>query len=358
MDRRSALKNAGILGVLAAGTAPAVHAQAAIRWRLASSFPKSLDTIYVAAETMSKYISESTDGNLTLQVFPAGALVPGLEAADAVAAGTVEACHTAPYYFWGKDPTWALGCTVPFGPNVRQMNAWLYHGGGIDLLNEFYHKQKLHYLPCGNTGVQRGGWYRKEIKSAEDLKGLKMRIGGFAGKVIEKLGVVISRLRKAGDDTVQIARAETVLNQGDLLVAVGTAKATADGSASASSKLFALAYAQAVVTAVVEVGAVTITADGAIKINTRKPSFNLGYGGDIAAEHDHVVPGERSDGFDRDGDGEQQGLPHAAHGGGVPLALGSTQVGGLAADRRLPRHRVVGVYPCASGRCRRGRVLL
>ena len=102
----------------------------------------------------------------------------------------MEATHTASYYFWGKDPTYALGTTVPFGLNYRQMNAWLYYGGGIDMLNEFYATQNLYYLPCGNTGVQMGGWYRKEIASVADLQGLKMRIGGFAGKIIEKLGVV------------------------------------------------------------------------------------------------------------------------------------------------------------------------
>ena len=131
MDRRSFLTKASVGGVAAAGAsvlaAPALaQAMPKITWRVTSSFPKSLDTIYGAAETMAKYVSESTDGNLTLQVFPAGELVPGLEAADAVTAGTVEACHTASYYFWGKDPTWALGTTVPFGMNYRQMNAWLY----------------------------------------------------------------------------------------------------------------------------------------------------------------------------------------------------------------------------------------
>lgn len=195
MDRRSFLTKATVGGVAAAGAtvlaAPAL-AQAApkITWRLTSSFPKSLDTIFGAAETMAKYVSEATDGGLTLQVFPAGELVPGLEAADAVSSGTVEACHTASYYFWGKDPTYALGCATPFSFNVRQMNAWLYYGGGIDLLNEFYATQNLYSMPCGNTGVQMGGWYRKEIASVADLQGLKMRIGGFAGKIIEKLGVV------------------------------------------------------------------------------------------------------------------------------------------------------------------------
>ena len=203
MDRRSFLTKAAVGGVGAAAAtalaAPALaQTQPKITWRVTSSFPKSLDTIFGAAETMSKYVSEATDGNFTLQVFPAGELVPGLESADAVSAGTVEATHTASYYFWGKDPTFALGTTVPFGLNYRQMNAWLYYGGGIDMMNEFFATQNLYYLPCGNTGVQMGGWYRKEINSVADLQGLKMRIGGFAGKIIEKLGVVPQQI--AGGD--------------------------------------------------------------------------------------------------------------------------------------------------------------
>jgi len=191
VKRRNFLTTAAIGAAASAVAAPAIAQSAPkVTWRVTSSFPKSLDTIYGAAETMAKYVSEVTDGNFTLQVFPAGELVPGLEAADAVSSGTVEACHTASYYFWGKDPTYALGCAVPFGLNYRQMNAWLYHGDGIGQLNEFYATQNLVSFPCGNTGVQMGGWYRKEIKSLADLQGLKMRIGGFAGKVIEKLGVV------------------------------------------------------------------------------------------------------------------------------------------------------------------------
>ena len=203
MDRRSFLTKATVGGVAAAGAAalaaPAI-AQAApkITWRVTSSFPKALDTIFGAAETMSKYVSEATDGNFTLQVFPAGELVPGLEAADAVSAGTVEACHTVPYYFWGKDPTYALGAAIPFGMNARQTFAWFYHGGGIDMMNEFYATQNLIAFPAGDTGVQMAGWYRKEITSVADLQGLKMRIGGFAGKVIEKLGVVPQQI--AGGD--------------------------------------------------------------------------------------------------------------------------------------------------------------
>ncbi len=195
MDRRSFITKAALGGTAAAGAsllaAPAIaQTVPKITWRVTSSFPKALDTIFGAAETMSKFVSEATDGNFTIQVFPAGELVPGLEAADAVSSGTVEACHTVPYYFWGKNPTYALGAAVPFGLNARMMNAWWYYGGGIDMMNEFYATQNLIAFPAGNTGVQMAGWYRKEINSLADLQGLKMRIGGFAGKVIEKLGVV------------------------------------------------------------------------------------------------------------------------------------------------------------------------
>jgi TRAP-type mannitol/chloroaromatic compound transport system substrate-binding protein len=203
MDRRSFLTKGAVGGVGAVAAtalaAPAL-AQAApkVTWRVTSGFPKSLDTIYGAAETMAKYVSEATDGNFTMQVFPAGELVPGLEAAEAAATASVEAAHTAAYYDWGKDPTNALGTTVPFGLNYRQMNAWLYHGGGIDMLNEFYATRNLYYIPCGNTGVQMGGWFRKEITSLADLQGLKMRIGGFGGSIIAKLGVVPQQI--AGGD--------------------------------------------------------------------------------------------------------------------------------------------------------------
>ncbi|MEI5681157.1 TRAP transporter substrate-binding protein [Mesorhizobium sp. CGMCC 1.15528] len=203
MDRRSFISKAGLAsaGAVAATTlaAPAIaQSNPKVTWRLASSFPKSLDTIYGGAEVLSKYLSEATDGNFTIQPFAAGELVPGLQAADATSAGTVEACHTVAYYYWGKDPTWALGAAVPFSLNARGINAWHYHGGGIDLFNEFLGTQGLFGLPGGNTGVQMGGWFRKEINSVEDLKGLKFRVGGFAGKVLEKLGVVPQQL--AGGD--------------------------------------------------------------------------------------------------------------------------------------------------------------
>ncbi len=203
MDRRSFIKKVSVGGAAAAAAsvlaAPAIaQSSPKITWRLTSSVPKSRDTIYGGAEVFAKMLSEATDGNFAVQVFAAGELVPGLQAADATTAGTVEACHTVSYYYWGKDPAWALGAAVPFALNARGQNAWQYHGGGIDLMNEFFGTQGLVGFPGGNTGVQMGGWFRKEINTVADLQGLKMRIGGFAGKVVERLGVIPQQI--AGGD--------------------------------------------------------------------------------------------------------------------------------------------------------------
>ena len=195
MQRRKFLTSAG--ATLAAGAAAIptlTQAQTAalptIKWRLTSSFPKSLDTIFGAAEVISKRVSAATGGKFAIQVFAAGEIVPGLQAMDAVKDGTVECCHTAPYYYFGKDPTFAFACALPFGMNARQQNAWMYHGGGMELMRDFLKDYNIINFPAGNTGAQMGGWFRKEIKTVADLKGLKMRIGGFAGRVMSKLGVV------------------------------------------------------------------------------------------------------------------------------------------------------------------------
>jgi TRAP-type mannitol/chloroaromatic compound transport system substrate-binding protein len=190
MDRRSLIKNAGIAGVLAAGVAPAVHAQAAIRWRLASSFPKSLDTIFGAADVFATKVKAMSGGKFEITTHAAGELMPAFGVVDGVQQGTVEVAHTAPYYFFGKDECFALGCAIPFGLNSRQMTAWMYEGNGLKLMREFYAKYNMISFPGGNTGAQMGGWYRKEIKTVKDIKGLKMRIGGFAGKVLERMGGV------------------------------------------------------------------------------------------------------------------------------------------------------------------------
>ena len=191
MERRSFIRQTGLAGVLAAGAAPAVvHAQANIRWRLASSFPKSLDTIFGAAEVFAKKVSDMTGGKFQISTHAAGELMPAFGVVDGVQGGTVEVAHTAPYYFFGKDETFAIGCAIPFGLNSRQMTAWVFEGNGLKLMREFYAKYNIISFPGGNTGAQMGGWYRKEIKTLDDIKGLKMRIGGFAGKVLERMGAV------------------------------------------------------------------------------------------------------------------------------------------------------------------------
>lgn len=199
MDRRSLIKNAGIAGVLAAGIAPAVHAQAAVRWRLASSFPKSLDTIFGSAEMFSKTVRALSGGKFEVSIHAAGELMPAFGVVDGIQNGTIEMAQTAPYYFTGKDSIFAFGCAVPFGLTARQMDSWMEHGNGRKLMDEFYAKYNILSMSAGNTTTQMGGWYRKEIKSVADLKGLKMRMGGgLFGEAMAKLGVVAQNM-PAGD---------------------------------------------------------------------------------------------------------------------------------------------------------------
>jgi TRAP-type mannitol/chloroaromatic compound transport system substrate-binding protein len=202
MKRREFLKAAGLTGAATAATAVAMPAIAQsmpeLKWRCTSSFPKSLDTIYGAAEIFAKAVAELTDNKFQIQVFAAGEIVPGLNAADAVTNATVEMCHTASYYYVGKDPTYAFATAVPFGLNSRMQNAWMAFGGGMELMNEFYKKANIYGIPCGNTGCQMGGWFRKEIKEPSDFNGLKFRIGGYAGRVLQKLGCVPQQI--AGGD--------------------------------------------------------------------------------------------------------------------------------------------------------------
>ncbi len=209
MKRRKFLQVAGGAVAASAVAAPAIAQSAPeIKWRLTSSFPKALDTIYGAAEILAKSVSDATDGKFQIQVFAAGEIAPGLQALDVVSNGTVEMCHTACYYYVGKDPTFAFGTAVPFGLNQRMMDAWCMHGGGNDLLNGFFAKHNAYGLMAGNTGAQMGGWYRKEIKTVEDLKGLKMRIGGFAGQALSKLGVVPQQI--AGGEIYQALERGTI----------------------------------------------------------------------------------------------------------------------------------------------------
>ena len=191
MERRTFLKSAG--AGIAAGTvaAPAIaQGTPEIKWRMASSLPKSLDTAFGTAEVIARRVAAATGGRFQIQVFAAGEIVPGPGVVDAVKDGTVPVGHSVGYYFVGKDPTFAFDTGLPFGLNARQHTGWMYEGGGLPLLREFFKDYNIHNIPCGNTGAQMGGWYRKEIKTVEDLKGLKFRIGGIAGQVLQKLGVV------------------------------------------------------------------------------------------------------------------------------------------------------------------------
>ncbi|MSP51165.1 MAG: ABC transporter substrate-binding protein [Alphaproteobacteria bacterium] len=196
MDRRKFLKSAGIGAAAATAVAAPAIAQTApeVKWRLASSFPKALDTIFGAAEVMAKRVASLTDNKFQIRVFAGGEIVPAFQVLDAVQNATIEMGHTASYYYIGKDPTFAFDTAVPFGLNCRQMNAWMLNGGGLQLLREFFKEYNVYNIPCGNTGVQMGGWFRKEIKTVEDLKGLKFRVGGFAGQVLAKLGVVAQQI--------------------------------------------------------------------------------------------------------------------------------------------------------------------
>jgi TRAP-type mannitol/chloroaromatic compound transport system substrate-binding protein len=164
MKRREFLKASGVGLAASAVAAPAVaQSMPELKWRLTSSFPKSLDTIYGASEAFSKAVAEATDNRFQIQVFAGGEIVPGLQALDAASNGTVEMCHTASYYYFSKDPTFAFGTAIPFGMNQRMMDAWMFYGGGEALMNEFYQKFNVIGFPAGNTGAQMGGWFRKEI---------------------------------------------------------------------------------------------------------------------------------------------------------------------------------------------------
>ena len=205
MERRSFFKHAAASTVaLAAAPATLLAEEAAkaaassdlptVSWRLTSSFPKSLDTIFGASDVLAAALAKITGGKFTVKVFAAGEIVPGLQVLDAIQNGTVEAGHTASYYYFGKNPALAFDCAVPFGLTSRQQTAWMLHGNGMKLMRELFAEYNVVNFMGGNTGVQMGGWFNKEINTVKDLEGLKFRVGGFAGRVLSKLGVVPQQL--------------------------------------------------------------------------------------------------------------------------------------------------------------------
>src|SRR5438477_9214032 len=189
MKRRDFLKVTGAGLAASAVAAPAIaQSNPEIKWRLAASWPKALDTLYGGCEFFCKRVADVTDNKFQIQPFAAGEIVPGLQVLDAVSNGTVEMGNTALYYYWGKDPAFTFGTSLPFGLNTRAHIAWLRFGGGTEMLNDLLKESTCVGVPTGSTGAQMGGWFRKEIKSMEDFKGLKFRVGGFAGTIIAKVG--------------------------------------------------------------------------------------------------------------------------------------------------------------------------
>lgn len=172
----------------------AVQGEPSVKWRMPSSFTKGLDVLYNNSEHFCQRLRELTGGRFDIRVFPAGEIVPALQVLDAVQQGTVEMTHTCSYYYVGKDKTFGFGTTMPFGMNARQMNAWLLLGGGQALLDEFYAGYGIVSFPVGSTGVQMGGWWRRPIAGLADLKGVKMRIPGMGGMIMERLGVLPQQL--------------------------------------------------------------------------------------------------------------------------------------------------------------------
>lgn len=203
MQRREFLKKSSVGlaagAATAAASAPALAQSApTIKWRLASSYPKSLDTIYGAGEMVANRVAQLTEGRFKIQVFAGGEIVPALQVLDAVQQGTVECGHTTSSFYVGKNRAFAFDTVVPFGLTPRQQMAWMYYGGGLPLMRELFKEYGVVNFPCGNTGAQMGGWFRKEINTLADLKGLKMRIPGLGGEVLSRLGAVPQNI-PAGD---------------------------------------------------------------------------------------------------------------------------------------------------------------
>ncbi|MEN9215036.1 MAG: TRAP transporter substrate-binding protein DctP [Gloeomargarita sp. DG02_4_bins_56] len=196
MRRRVGLIGCGTLALTACSRqpAPAVITQPRIRWRVVTSWPTALDTLFGGVRTLAAQVKQLTDGRFTLTPFAAGEIVPGLQVLDAVRSGTVEAGHTASYYYLGQNPALVFGTGLPFGLTAQQQNAWWYWGGGLAAMQALYRDFGIINFPAGNTGAQMGGWFRREVNTLADLQGLKMRLPGLGGKVMAQMGVNVQVL--------------------------------------------------------------------------------------------------------------------------------------------------------------------
>ena len=198
IKRRQFLHHAPITAATTAAiaTSKPVDAQSLpnIRWKMATSWSTALDTLYGAAQTVAQRVQDMTNGRFRIDVFAGGEIVPGLQVLDAVQQGTVECGHTAASYYIGKNPALAFATGVPFGLTAQQQNAWLIQGGGNQAINQILADFNTIAFPAGNSGTQMGGWFKREINTVADLKGLKMRIPGLAGEIFTRLGVNVQVL--------------------------------------------------------------------------------------------------------------------------------------------------------------------
>ena len=192
MKRRSFIKGAATAGTVAAvgaSTFPKPSlSQGLMEWRMQTTWPKNFPGLGTGANLLGDFITTASDGRLTVKVFGANEIVPAFETMDAVGGGTLEMGHGAPYYWKGKVPATQFVASMPFGFTVQEQNAWIQYGGGQEVADKVYKELGCKFFASGNTGVQMGGWFNKEINSPEDYKGLKMRIPGLGGEVVKAAG--------------------------------------------------------------------------------------------------------------------------------------------------------------------------
>src|SRR5271166_6038036 len=198
-SRRQFLTRVGVMAAGATVSAPALADPTPdVRWTMTSAFQPGLDFIVGAAQTFAQALSDMTDGHFTVSIRPPGDVASAVDALDAVAAGKAECAHTSLAYSWNKDPAYAFGSGAPFGMNARQHQAWLQDGGGNALIDGLLADRSLVAMPLGDTGGQMAGWFRNEVHHVSDFGGMKVRMGGFAGKVFETLGASVVSLPKDG----------------------------------------------------------------------------------------------------------------------------------------------------------------
>ena len=193
LQRRDFMKNATVSTAAVAAVAVSSFPKPALsqglkKWRMGTTWPKNFPGLGVGANRLAEFIGKASGGSLTVEVYGAGEIVPAFESMDAVASGTLEMGHGAPYYWKGKVAATQFIASMPFGMNVLEQNAWIQQGGGQELSDKAYAQLGCKFFASGNTGVQAGGWFNKEINSLEDYKGLKMRIPGLGGEVVKAAG--------------------------------------------------------------------------------------------------------------------------------------------------------------------------